>query len=216
VPLLGGTPGQQYRMVGIPDGLGAHPNHSRTSTLYMNHELGFTALSEPVVGGPTNRGAIVSKWILDADGDPVAGRRAYDRIYAENAPRAGAGRRQRGADTRQFARFRSAFLAGPENGFDRRIYPTNEESTGEETFDGKGGLSVAIFDDQLRDTTSVSTPPPQPGSPNSTRPAATVSRSAQGCGRPAASSTHPGCSALTPGSPTSRRTRPPPPRPARP
>jgi hypothetical protein len=44
----------------------------------MNHELGFTALSEPVVGGPKNRGAIVSQWLLDADGDPVAGKRAYD------------------------------------------------------------------------------------------------------------------------------------------
>ena len=83
VPLLGAA-GQQYRMVGIPDGLGAHPNGDGTSTLYMNHELGFTALSEPVVGGPKNRGAIVSQWLLDADGDPVAGRRAYDRIYAEN------------------------------------------------------------------------------------------------------------------------------------
>jgi hypothetical protein len=80
VPLLGGAPGQQYRMVGIPDGLGAHANGDGTSTLYMNHELGFTALSEPVVGGPKNRGAIVSQWILDQDGDPVAGKRAYDQI----------------------------------------------------------------------------------------------------------------------------------------
>ena len=64
VPLLGGAAGQQYRMVGIPDGLGAHPNGDGTSTLFMNHELGFTALSEPVVGGPKNRGAIVSQWTL--------------------------------------------------------------------------------------------------------------------------------------------------------
>ena len=80
VPLLGGAPGQQYRMVGIPDGLGAHPNPDGTSTLFMNHELTFDNLSEPVVGGPKNRGAIVSQWILDEDGDPVAGRRAYDSI----------------------------------------------------------------------------------------------------------------------------------------
>src|SRR4030095_9916807 len=75
VPLLGGTAGQQYRMVGIPDGLGAHPNGDGTSTLYMNHELGFTALSEPVVGGPKNRGAIVSQWLLHGDGAHGAGRR---------------------------------------------------------------------------------------------------------------------------------------------
>ena len=99
VPLLGGAPGQQYRMVGIPDGLGAHPNGDGTSTLYMNHELSFTALSEPVVGGPKNRGAIVSQWILDEDGDPIAGRRAYDRIFAENTLLGPApGGRQRGPD----------------------------------------------------------------------------------------------------------------------
>jgi hypothetical protein len=150
VPLLGGAPGQQYRMVGIPDGLGAHPNRDGTSTLYMNHELGFTALSEPVVGGPKNRGAIVSQWVLDADGDPVAGRRAYDRIFAENrllgpAPVVG----NEAQMPRQLARFCSGFLAGPANGFDRPIYLTNEESGGAESFDGRGGQSVAIFDGEL-------------------------------------------------------------------
>jgi Bacterial protein of unknown function (DUF839) len=150
VPLLGGTQGQQYRMVGIPDGLGAHPNRNGTSTLFMNHELGFTTLSEPVVGGPPNRGAIVSKWILDHDGDPVAGRRAYDRIYDENtllgpAPVVG----NEAQMPRQFARFCSGFLAGPANGFDRQVYLTNEEATSPDTFDGKGGLSVAIFGNRL-------------------------------------------------------------------
>jgi hypothetical protein len=150
VPLLGGAPGQQYRMVGIPDGLGAHPNGDGTSTLFMNHELGFTALSEPVVGGPKNRGAIVSQWILDQDGDPVAGKRAYDQIYDENrllgpAPVVG----NEAQMPRQLARFCSGFLAGPANGFDRPIYLTNEESSSPDTFDGKGGLSVAIFDGEL-------------------------------------------------------------------
>ncbi len=150
VPLLGGATGQQYRMVGIPDGLGAHSNRDGTSTLFMNHELGFTALSEPVVGGLKSRGAIVSQWILDADGDPVAGKRAYDRIYSENtllgpAPVVG----NEAEMPRQFARFCSGFLAGPANGFDRRIYLTNEESGGPDTFDGRGGLSVAIFDGEL-------------------------------------------------------------------
>jgi hypothetical protein len=150
VPLLGGAAGQQYRMVGIPDGLGAHPNGDGTSTLFMNHELGFTALSEPVVGGPKNRGAIVSEWILDTDGDPVAGRRAYDRIFAENtllgpAPVVGNETQM----PRQLARFCSGFLAGPANGFDRWIYLTNEESGGADSFDGRGGQSVAIFDGEL-------------------------------------------------------------------
>jgi uncharacterized protein DUF839 len=148
VPLLGGTPGQQYRMVGIPDGLGAHPNGDGTSTLFMNHELNSSTLSEPVVGGPANRGTYVSQWILDADGDPIAGRRAYDRVYQEDtfvgpAPEVGNA-------TRGLARFCSGFLAGPEQGFDRWIYLTNEEEqTAANTFDGMGGVSVAIYDNEL-------------------------------------------------------------------
>jgi hypothetical protein len=150
VPLLGGAPGQQYRMVGIPDGLGAHANGDGTSTLYMNHEFGFTVQSEPVVGGPKNRGAIVSQWILDEDGDPIAGRRAYDSIWDENtflgpAPIVG----NEAQMPRQFARFCSAYLAGPEDGFDRYIYLTNEEDDTANTFDGMGGLSVAIYDNEL-------------------------------------------------------------------
>jgi hypothetical protein len=148
VPLLGGALGQEYRMVGIPDGLGARPNGDGTSTLFMNHELNSSTESEPVVGGPANRGAIVSQWILDADGDPIEGRRAYDSVFQENtfvgpAPEVG-------NTTRAFARFCSGFLAGPDKGFDRWIYLTNEEEqTAANTFDGLGGQSVAIFDNEL-------------------------------------------------------------------
>ena len=149
VPLLGGTEGQQHRMVGIPDGLGAHPNVDGTSTLYMNHELNNTSLSEPVVGGTQNRGAIVSKWILDADGNPTAGRRAYDIVFDENTLVGPAA--EVGNATRAFARFCSGYLAGPlKNGFDRFIYLTNEEeANAANTFDTKGSVSVAIFDNEL-------------------------------------------------------------------
>jgi Bacterial protein of unknown function (DUF839) len=148
VPLLGGAPGQQYRMVGIPDGLGAHSNGDGTSTLFMNHELNSNTLSEPVVGGPKNRGAFVSQFVLDADGDPIAGRRAYDRVFNENTPVGPAP--EVGNATRGLARFCSGFLAGPANGFDRWIYLTNEEEqTAANTFDGMGGVSVAIFDNEL-------------------------------------------------------------------
>jgi len=148
VPLLGGAPGQQYRMVGIPDGLGAHPNGDGTSTLFMNHELNNTTLSEPIVGGPKNRGTFVSEWLVDADGDPIAGRRAYDRVFMEDtlvgpAP-------DTTNTTRALARFCSGFLAGPATGFDRWIYLTNEEEqAAANTFDGRGGISVAIYDDEL-------------------------------------------------------------------
>jgi len=70
-------PSQQYRMVGIPDGLGAHSNGDGTTTLFMNHEFTRPTLSQPVVGGPEYRGAYVSKWILDAEGNPISGERAF-------------------------------------------------------------------------------------------------------------------------------------------
>jgi hypothetical protein len=90
----------------------------------------------------------VSQWILDADGDPIAGRRAYERVFQENtfvspAP-------DTTNTTRGLARFCSGFLAGPANGFDRWIYLTNEEEQpAANTFDGRGGQSVAIFDNEL-------------------------------------------------------------------
>jgi hypothetical protein len=116
----------------------------------MNHELGFSAQSEPVVGGPKNRGAIVSTWILDEDGDPISGRRAYDTIWNENqlvgpAPDA----TDVGQMPRQFGRFCSGSIAGPAEGFDRYIYFTNEEAGAAESFGGLGGQGVAIYDNEL-------------------------------------------------------------------
>ena len=143
LPVLGGS--GMYRMVGIPDGLGAHGNGNGTSTLYMNHELGFTALSEPYVGGIKNRGAFVSKLTLDANGNPTAGKRAYDKVYLDDTFVGEAATTAN--STRGFGRFCSGSLAGPEHGFDRYIYFANEESS-PPTFDGTtpGGLSVAVFD----------------------------------------------------------------------
>lgn len=138
----------QYRMVGIPDGLGAHPNGDGTATVYMNSEFPFNVQSEPLVSGTKNRGSIVSKWILDADGNVVEGARAYDWIFNENefvgpAPTTA-------NSTRAFSRFCSGALAGPPQGLDRWIYFTNEEEgTPANTFDTKGGLAVAIVDNNL-------------------------------------------------------------------
>jgi serralysin len=139
-------PAKQYQMVGIPDGIGGFSNGDGTTTLFLNHEFGNTVQSEPVIGGPLQRGAFVSRYILDADGDPITGERAYDSVFVEDtfvgpAPEAG-------NSTRGFGRFCSGFLAGPEVGFDRPIYFAAEESDGAATFDGKGGQTVAIFDNE--------------------------------------------------------------------
>jgi hypothetical protein len=51
-----------YRMVGIPDGLGAFDNGNGTFTLLMNHELGATS---GVVRAHGSVGAFVSQWIIN-------------------------------------------------------------------------------------------------------------------------------------------------------
>ncbi len=53
-----GTP---YRLVGIPDGLGAYDNGDGTFTLLMNHELGNTA---GIIRRHGALGAFVSRWII--------------------------------------------------------------------------------------------------------------------------------------------------------
>jgi Alkaline phosphatase PhoX len=150
------TPSLKYRMVGIPDGLGVHSNGDGTSTLYMNHELGFAATSSPLVdsggspSGPAYRGALVSKWTLDANGNPTKGERAYDWIFDENTFLGPAPDASNVAQMpRQFGRFCSGTLAGPPEGLSDWIYFANEEVGPAESFDGKGGLAVAIVNNAL-------------------------------------------------------------------
>jgi hypothetical protein len=53
--------GSPYRMVGIPDGLGAYDNHDGTFTVLMNHELREVAGVRRAHGGI---GAFVSQWTI--------------------------------------------------------------------------------------------------------------------------------------------------------
>ena len=116
----------------------------------MNHELGFTAQSEPVVGA-------AQKPRCDrVDLDPGRGRRSDCRptrlrhdLRGEHLPRAGTGRRQRGSDAKSVRALLQRLSRGPGDGFDRYIYLTNEEDASTSTFDGRGGLSVAIYDNEL-------------------------------------------------------------------
>jgi uncharacterized protein YjiK len=57
----GDGPGS-YKMVGIPDGLGAFDNNDGTFTLVMNHEFGNTSGATHATG---SKGAFVSKWIIN-------------------------------------------------------------------------------------------------------------------------------------------------------
>jgi hypothetical protein len=53
-----------YRMVGIPDGLGAYDNGDGTFTVLMNHELTNTS---GVIRDHGAIGAFVSKWVIDKE-----------------------------------------------------------------------------------------------------------------------------------------------------
>jgi hypothetical protein len=64
VPRTGGEPGDVYRLVGKPDGLGAFDNGDGTFTLLMNHELGAAA---GVVRAHGARGSFVSRWVIRKD-----------------------------------------------------------------------------------------------------------------------------------------------------
>ena len=92
-----------YRMVGIPDGLGAFNNGDGTITVLMNHELGA---ARGVVRAHGSKGAFVSKWIIrksdhkvlsgsdliqrimfrNADGTYTAGTTAIDRLCSADLP----------------------------------------------------------------------------------------------------------------------------------
>jgi hypothetical protein len=133
-----------YRMVGIPDGLGAMPNGDGTYTVFMNHELTSPTISSPNGDGPDNRGALVSKWVIDEDGNVLSGERAYDHVFQDNQPLGPAA--EVGNSTPAFSRFCSASLAGEDEGLDRPIYFTNEEDDSEASFDGRGGQSVVVSD----------------------------------------------------------------------
>jgi Bacterial protein of unknown function (DUF839) len=147
------NPAKQFQMIGIPDGLGAYKGRNGRTTLFMNHELPFNTLSEPVLGEPLNRGPIVSKLTLDKKGKVLSGERAYDTVYLNDTL---VGPAPTTANTTpSFTRFCSGSLAGAEEGFDRPIYFANEESGGANTFDGKGGLAVAVFDNEAHALTDL-------------------------------------------------------------
>jgi hypothetical protein len=68
-----------YRMVGIPDGLGAFDNGDGTITVLMNHELGSTV---GVVRAHGAKGAFVSKWqIRKSDLKVLSGEDLINTVY---------------------------------------------------------------------------------------------------------------------------------------
>lgn len=136
---VGDSADNNYRMVGIPDGLGAFDNGDGTTfTVVMNHELNQTA---GIVRAHGNMGAFVSKWIINkSDLSVVSGEdlatevrlfntatQQYDVYNSSNPMPIG------------FGRFCSADLAAPSayyntntgKGSSHRIFMNGEETGNE-------------------------------------------------------------------------------------
>lgn len=125
-----GTP---YRMVGIPDGLGAFDNGDGTFTLLMNHEIS----SGGAVRAHGANGAFVSKWKIRKSDLTVLNGEDLIQNVAKFDP--GTSTYLAPAQGNVFARFCSADLAAPSayydaatsTGYDGRLF-TNGEETGAE------------------------------------------------------------------------------------
>ncbi|MCG3129230.1 MAG: hypothetical protein CHACPFDD_04148 [Phycisphaerae bacterium] len=97
-----------YRMVGLPDGLGAMDNGDGTLTLFMNHELTAT---DGIARAHGATGAFVSRWTIDAltfgvthGDDLIQSVQIWNDTTAAYGPSA----------AERFGRFCSATLAEPE------------------------------------------------------------------------------------------------------
>src|SRR3954464_1450598 len=81
MPLIttGESAANGYRMVGIPDGLGAFDNGDGTFTVLMNHELRNAV---GVTRAHGNKGAFVSKWIISkATGQVLSGQDQIKKVF---------------------------------------------------------------------------------------------------------------------------------------
>jgi hypothetical protein len=163
IPLTGGAPGDTFRVVGIPDGLGAHAadrcrrgrGRGRDLAVLMNHEFGPT---QGGAAGPLPAGARVSEFLLDvrkggkkAGAEVKSGRYFIEDVVAYDKPSDAYVLQAPG--TRRIARLCSAFLADEGVGFDRPIFLHGEETATVgvgQSFGGLGGEAFATFDDSTR------------------------------------------------------------------
>jgi hypothetical protein len=116
-----------YRMVGIPDGLGAYDNGDGTFTLLMNHELRRTLGITRAHGA---KGAFVSKWTIDKETLEVKkGEDLIQNLHLTSGPTAI--ERLCSADLPSYSAF---FNADTGNGYDGRIFTDGEETSGGRAF----------------------------------------------------------------------------------
>ena len=116
-----------YRMVGIPDGLGAYDNGDGTFTLLADHELRRTQGIARAHGAP---GAFVSKWTIDKDTLAVEkGEDLIQTLHVTSGPTAI--ERLCSADLPSYTAF---FNPSSGKGYDGRIFMSGEETSGGRAF----------------------------------------------------------------------------------
>lgn len=151
-----------YRMVGIPDGLGAYDNGDGTFSVVMNHEIAGTIASGVitplgVARAHGNAGAFVSRWTIDRNTLQVLEVQdlipnATSLFLSNNDPSTGTPHTgYHAGDTTVIQRLCSADLAPPTAyawtdpetgvfyGTDARIFQSGEESSGFATSVSGGG-----------------------------------------------------------------------------
>jgi hypothetical protein len=150
VPILtvGDTVGG-YPFVGIPDGMGAYPTGDGAFRLFVNHEFGQNAGAVHAHGGT---GAFVSDWSIgfaptkDLSSYSFTVNSGSDLITSvQDWNDVGGG--YVALPNAKFARFCSAYLAGPQSDFEDWVFLTGEETGSSGTADGiAGGQSFAVID----------------------------------------------------------------------
>src|SRR5215211_7903115 len=116
-----------YRMVGIPDGLGAYDNGDGTFTLLADHELRRTQGVARAHGAP---GAFVSKWTIDKETLAVqSGEDLIQNLHVTSGPTAI--ERLCSADLPGYTAF---FNPASGKGYDGRIFMSGEETGGGRAF----------------------------------------------------------------------------------
>ena len=141
-----GEPGSQYRMVGIPDGLGVDRRtagcaEGRQGVAWMTHEFPQDGTRSRASAAPAPGRSPVSS--CSTAGEVLSARRAFERVYQE-APSSGLPPPTSNT-TPAFSRWCSAFLADRRVGMDRSIFFANEE-TGPSARVGRHAASDALFD----------------------------------------------------------------------
>ena len=141
------NPSKQFQMIGIPDGLGAHKG-GNDRIVYMNHEL----RAQHALGAGARRAAEPRPDRLEArcsTGRARSSPASVPTTPSTSTTRSSARRRRTANTTPSFTRFCSGSLAGTERRAStaRSTSPTRSRPA-RRTFDGKGGLTVAIFDNE--------------------------------------------------------------------